>query len=803
MKRFLMMAAALVLAAAAYAEEFHPKADDKAIVVCGNARFTVLTDRIIRMEWSEDGVFEDNATLAIVNRNLPVPRFKVKKSGSRVEILTDKVRLSYSGKGRFARNNLRVSFSMNGKTVIWFPGADDSGNLKGTTRTLDGCRGYSHVSKDGNELENGILSRDGWAVIDESERHLLVPVKSDWKHWVSERPEGDRQDLYIFAYGHQYTEALADYVKVAGRIPLPPKFTLGYWWSRYWIYTDEEILDLGRQMRERNIPMDVFIIDMDWHETWKELDKRFGRDELGESYGWTGYTWNHRLIPDPDGMLKELHDMGYKTALNLHPASGIRPHEACYRTFVDDYLSRTGEYDGPEGYVYSAEGHKYAGYDKAVGKPGYSAPVPFRLDQQAWADAYFNSVLYPIERQGIDFWWLDWQQWMLSRYVKNLSNTFWCNYVFFNDKLRQGRALGLDAMRPFIYHRWGGLGSHRYQLGFSGDTCDTWEVLYFLPYFTATASNVGYGYWGHDIGGHMHPRGVNGPTNPEVYTRWLQYAVFTPIFKTHSTQSADLDRRIWSYPSHYEYMKAAIELRYALSPYIYDAARYAYDTGVSMCRPLYYYYPEDDKAYEVRDEYLFGDNILATALSSAAGADGRTEKTMWFPGGCDWYDMAHHEMIPGGCEKTLHYTIDENPWYLRAASVVPMCHGLKNLQSITNSLDILVAPGEGECSYTHYEDDGVSQRYADEYAKTLIVNVCDASGQTVTVCPREGSYKGMPSTRRLSFVFEGVPASSSVTVTAAGVECEVKSAFNGKALTVEVPEMPAGKEVKTVLHYGD
>ena len=314
---------------------------------------------------------------------------------------------------------------------------------------------------------------------------------------------------------------------------------------------------------------------------------------------------------------------------------------------------------------------------------------------------------------------------------------------------------------------------------------------------------MGYGYWGHDIGGHMHPRGVNGPTNPEVYTRWLQYAVFTPIFKTHSTQSADLDRRIWSYPSHYEYMKAAIELRYALSPYIYDAARYAYDTGVSMCRPLYYYYPEDDKAYEVRDEYLFGDNILATALSSVAGADGRTEKTMWFPGGCDWYDMAHHEMIPGGCEKTLHYTIDENPWYLRAASVVPMCHGLKNLQSITNSLDILVAPGEGECSYTHYEDDGVSRRYAEEYARTLIVNKCDASGKTVTVSPREGSYKGMPSTRRLSFVFEGVPASSSVTVTAAGVECEVKSAFNGKALTVEVPEMPAGKEVKTVLHYGD
>lgn len=126
-----------------------------------------------------------------------------------------------------------------------------------------------------------------------------------------------------------------------------------------------------------------------------------------------------------------------------------------------------------------------------------------------------------------------------------------------------------------IYHRWGGLGSHRYQLGFSGDTYDTWDVLAFLPYFTATASNVGYGYWGHDIGGHMQM--VKRPTEAEMMTRWIQYGVFTPIFKTHSNNSSRMERRIWAFPNHYEYMKDAIELRYALSPYIYDMARKAYD----------------------------------------------------------------------------------------------------------------------------------------------------------------------------------------------------------------------------------
>ena len=792
----------LCAASAAFADEFHPKANDAAVVVSGNARFTVLTDRIIRMEWSADGFFEDNATLAIVNRELPVPEFRVTNKAGRTEISTGKVKLVYNGDGKFTADNLSVSFKMGGKTVTWKPGADDSANLKGTCRTLDGCRGYSHISMDNTGLENGIISRDGWSVIDESERHLLVPVDSDWKYWVSQRPEGERQDLYIFAYGHDYMGALADYTKVAGRIPLPPKFTLGYWWSRYWIYTDEEVLDLGRQMRDRDIPMDVFIIDMDWHETWKEMEKRLGRDELGEGRGWTGYTWNHELFPDPEGTLYSLHQMGYKTALNLHPASGIRSYEACYKDFVKDYLSRTDNYDGPKNYVYPEGGYKYAWMDKAVGKPGYSAIVPFRLDQQEWADAYFNSVLHPIERQGIDFWWLDWQQWKLSRYVPGLNNTFWCNYVFFNDKVRQSAYLGLDAPRPFIYHRWGGLGSHRYQLGFSGDTCDTWEVLEFIPYFTATASNVGYGYWGHDIGGHMHPRGVTGPTNPEVYTRWLQYAVFTPIFKTHSTQSKDLDRRIWSYPDHYQYMKEAIQLRYALSPYIYDAARFAYDTGVSMCRPLYYYYPEVEKAYNSPEEYMFGENILATVLCSPAGEDGKTARKMWFPAGCDWYDMAHHTMIPGGSEKTLYYTIAENPWYVKAASVVPMCFGLTELQSISNHLDILVAPGAGKSSYVHYEDDGSTQQYVNEYATTVISNVSKGRTKTVTVAAREGQYKGMPQTRKLSFMLEGVPAGAAVSVKgipAAGEAAAVEPlncVHSGTALVVELPELPADEKVE-------
>ncbi|MBQ0115116.1 MAG: DUF4968 domain-containing protein, partial [Bacteroidales bacterium] len=263
------------------AEETNPVANPNAVVTCGNARFTVLTDRLIRMEWSADGKWEDRATLAVINRDLPVPEFTTDHNGDGVTIKTNKVTLRYDGNGKFNAGNLKVSFGMNGKEVTWKPGDNDKGNLMGTTRSLDGCEGFDVLSKVEKELEKGILSRDGWAIVDESSRHVLVKDDSDWGEWVDCREDGDRQDLYIFAYGHDYKAALADFTKVAGKIPMPPKFTFGYWWSRFWAYTDTEMLDLAKEMRKREIPIDVFIIDMDWHELSLGIQARYGNDEFG------------------------------------------------------------------------------------------------------------------------------------------------------------------------------------------------------------------------------------------------------------------------------------------------------------------------------------------------------------------------------------------------------------------------------------------------------------------------------------------------------------------------------------------
>lgn len=724
MKRFLALLTALACTLSPAIAD-NPKADAKAVVTSGNARFTVLTPQLIRMEWSADGQFEDRATLTFVNRETPVPEFKVRESKSKLTITTPALTLTYLKNGKFSDKNLKAVFTLNGKEVVWTPGMENPQNLLGTTRTLDGADG----SKLKEPMEQGILSRAGWSLIDDSQRHVLTPDGSEWEEWVEARPEGDRQDLYLFAYGHDYKQALADYALVAGRAPMPPKYTLGYWWSRYWQYSDNEFVDLVNKLKSMDVPIDVLIVDMDWHETWGLRKSNSPKDEYGQRIGWTGYTWQKELFPSPANFLKWTENEELKVALNLHPASGIQPYEAVYDDFTKEY-------------GWSEKGKS----------------VPFKIDERKWADAYFKTVLEPMERDGVDFWWLDWQQWKESKYTPGLSNTFWLNHTFFNHAERQN-----PGLRPFIYHRWGGLGSHRYPLAFSGDTYATWPMLAYLPYFTATASNVNYGWWGHDIGGHMFHK-TQKATDPELYTRWLQYGVFTPIFKTHSTKDPRIERCIWCFPDHMFLMRDAIRLRYTLAPYIYNAARENYDTGVGMCRPMYYDYPESDKAYETPEQFMFGNDILATTITQPVDSiTGLAPRTIWFPEGA-WFDCATGSMYEGGRTEELHYTLAENPHYVKAGSIIPMNPAtVKNLQQPCDTLVLTFIPG-GDGQLRHYEDDGMSQQYKTNYAVTTVSKKQEGNTVRVRISPREGSFAGASDNRSYELRFPAVFPPKSVKV---------------------------------------
>ena len=733
MNKQLILAAALTTAftaAVAAVPAENPVADNGAVVECGNARFTVLTPRMVRMEWSADKKFEDAKTLTVVNRHLDVPRYKVNTTKKGVTISTDAMQLTYTNDGRpFDERNISVIFPLKGKKTKWTPASVDTLNLMGTARTLDRADG----SKMGKApMEKGLLSRAGWAVIDDSRNQLLVPTDSHWGEWVTARPDTTVIDWYFMAYGHDYKTALADYQAISGRAPMPPKSTFGYWWSRYWQYSDDELVDIVNKMRSYDIPLDVLIVDMDWHDTFGLTKNNPRRDEYGERIGWTGYTWQPELFPNPANFLEWAHRENLITALNLHPASGIQPYEKCYDAFVAEY-----------------------------GKPENGGSVPFKMDEQKWADAYFNTVLGPMEKDGVDFWWLDWQQWVNSKYTPGLSNTFWLNHTFFKHAGEHS-----SGRRPFIYHRWGGLGSHRYPLGFSGDTYATWASLAFQPWFTATASNVNYGYWGHDIGGHLFHSKVK-ETDPELYLRWIQYGVFTPIFKTHSTKDRRIVRYPWAFPDHQFMMRDAIRLRYTLVPYIYNASRHNYDTGVAMCRPMYYEYPEVEKAYNVPEQYFFGDDIIATAVAVPVDSvSGLAPRSIWLPEG-KWYDCATGAMLDAG-EHNLSYTQAENPWYVRAGAIIPMNPAnISSLQVPCDTLVLTFYPG-ADGSLRHYEDDGESEEYTDRYAITEVTKKLTSAETRVKIGARQGTYQGARDSRAYELRFPATYPPTKVTVN--GVE---------------------------------
>lgn len=729
-------------------EEWNPLAQEEAVVTSGSARFTILTPRLIRIQYSTLGRFEDRATFAVVNRRLPVPAFTSTEEDGYLIIRTDSLTLRYKVGSRIQKqfkncNILGITFQMNGRQILWYPGKDDALNLLGTQRTLDGDIGDTHRVS----LEKGLLSRDGWAVLDESpsfqrgdgSRSFPFEGEVDGIPWIGSPVDANAIDWYFFGYGHQYKDALGDYVRIAGRQPLPPKYMFGYWYSKYQAYSQSDIQQLVRDMENKDVPHDVLMIDCDWHQN-----------------SWTGWTWNKSLFPNPATLLNWLHTHNTKTALNLHPADGIGSSDDNFSKIRSDM-----------------------GLDASV------TTVPWQLEDSTFYRTFFKNIMRVRERQGVDFWWLDWQQDLTSKYITGLGQTFWLNHVFYNDM-----RLNRTDRRPVIFHRWGGLGSHRYPIGFSGDTFATYGTLQFESYVTATAANVCFGYWGHDGGGYLQPNNVS--TDPELVLRWMQFCVFQPIFRTHGSSQSGCERRIWKFPN-FDLQNEVFKLRYTLVPYIYTAARQAYDTGVSICRPLYYEWPEENKAYSVEDEYLFGDDILVSPVVTPASSAGTSERKTWLPKGY-WFDICRNRMLSGGRTITDQYALDEIPYFIRLGSIIPCNPTLSHLKAEPSSLVLWVIPGDdGEGRL--YEDQGDSEAYKDgEFATTRFEQRHSAEGTTLTIHPREGSYEGMLQERAWQVVFFSMEEPSFVRIDGEETHDWTYDEVL-RRLTVNVPTRPCSETI--------
>jgi alpha-glucosidase len=379
--------------------------------------------------------------------------------------------------------------------------------------------------------------------------------------------------------------------------------------------------------------------------------------------------------------------------------------------------------------------------------------------------------------------------------------TWWLNYIHFTDQQREGK-------RPLIQHRWGGLGNHRHQIGFSGDTNSSWEQLGFQFWFTATAANVGYAYWSHDIGGHLP-----GVVDPELYTRWVQFGGFSPILRTHFTKNPDAERRPWALPAPYsDILRSAYQLRYALEPYTYTEARKTFDTGIAFFRPLYYDWPDADAAYTSKGEYIFGDQMLAAPVATASDKiTGLATENVWLPPGewIEWPTGKHFAVADqAGSSFARNFSIDQVPVYLRAGAIVPMQPPMRYTgEKPVDPLIVNVWPLQpgSTSNYSVYEDSGVAVEYQrGAFTRTPIKATQSGDTLRIEIGPVQGSFPGMLRARayELSLPADWPPAAVTVNgavVKRAAAPGEKGWVFAGNTLTTIIPVPSRSVDAKATI----
>ena len=632
--------------------------DSEKTVLFQDVRISVITDRILRVERCNDDVFEDRPTQVVLERNFAKPHFTYEKNGDKVLIKTHCVTFIVDLK------SLKVAVEKGERRVS----AKDGVNLKGTARTLDFSWGKWQLPSIRVNMGKGLFSSCGITEIDDSKSFVILDDGS-----VAPRKKGV-VDKYIFAFGDDYLGGLKEFYSLTGATPVLPKYALGNWWSRYHAYTQDEYISLMDKFSEKQIPLTVATVDMDWHLV-KDVPREARKlPHAFQGAGWTGYTFNRKLFPDYKQFFEELKARGLAITLNLHPKDGVRFFEEQYPE-----MARANGID-----------------------PESKKTVEFDFTDMRFIKSYFDILHHPYEDDGVDFWWIDWQQGKKSK-LKGFDPLWALNHYHTLDNDRKGS--------PLILSRYAGIGSHRYPLGFSGDTFVKWSSLKLQPYFTATASNVGYTWWSHDIGGHIFSNG-----DSELYTRWVQYGVFSPINRLHSNNTS-LSKEPWLYGDKAEKIVTDfMRLRHRMLPYLYTANIRTARDGEPLTMPMYYL-DKTQRGYRAKNQYYFGSELMVAPVVVKRKKDGFAYVKVYLPKG-KWTDFFTGKVYCGEQMLAMQIPLDRMPVFAKEGAIIPLIKERNGNSTDFDQLEVRVYPGDNKYrmfdhgGYTDFEVQKVEGGYA-------------------------------------------------------------------------------------------
>ncbi|MFI7386269.1 TIM-barrel domain-containing protein [Streptomyces sp. NPDC049813] len=622
--------------------------------------------------------------------------------------------------------------------------------LGGYRRGLDGVSGAG----DAPVTTPGLLQRDGWYLLDDTPSALYDTEAKK----VRPRPGhsgSPYQDGYLFGYGHDYKQALGDLATLTGPPALLPAWAYGVWYSEYIDRTDADYRStILPAFRSEGVPLDVLVTDTDY----KAVND------------WSGWEIDRAKFPDPQDFFDWSASQGLHNTLNVHPSIlASDPQFAQAQATAKGKLTKGGCASGA-----SVEDNCYT----------FDFGDPDQL--KAYMDLHRT-----MDRQGNDFWWLDWccdasrsslpgvspDAWINQQYADATAGTLGRGFVLSRayGSLQAGGYSGQQALPT------GPWADKRTTVHFTGDTSSTWGMLKFeVGYTPGESAATGMAAVTHDIGGHNDTTGLTGSETyddngtprtthrlpDDLYARWVQFGTFQPVDRLHSNHS---DRLPWQYGTAARTSADAfLNLRERLVPYTYSLAEEAHRTGLPIVRPAYLEYPDEPGAYTAADsEYFYGSDVLVAPVTTP-GSSATT--SVWFPPG-RWTDYFTGKTYTGGATHEVTTGLDTMPVFLKAGGILPTRshdvtdHDRNPLTDVTLSV-AAGAPG----SYSLYEDDGASPRKT-KSATTRVRYEEKGTHRTVTIDPAKGSFPGQVQHRTWTLALLGTHTAPK-QVTAHGVRLD-------------------------------
>lgn len=733
------------------------------VVVDGDARFEVITPTLIRLEYAADGRFEDRPTLTVPRTPRAVPAFtSTVVDGWRV-IRTDEVVLKWRrGSGSFEAADLRLQYLDKGTTKTVWPTAGAAHRfLGGWTRALD-------LSSGPVPLNKGILTREGWYVLDDSATALMTPEEPGFA--VRPARSGAYQDWYTFAYGQDYARALADLRALTGTSPLLPRSAFGVWFSKYIAYSDAELRALAARFEAEGIPLDTLSLDTDFKRINDPVGSAIASTAVGQpgkAFSWNGWDWNTSLFPDPEGFTAWAERRGLNLLANIHPS-------------ISSNDPRFAQADEVAGGLPTDEGCRVI-----------QADVTGTCHVFDWTDARDLEAYFGLHKtfadSGIDGFWLDWCCEAPGAVdAPGLSPDTWINQQYAEYQERRGSRwpafsrIGASYVADGVYGDrgvgaggTGALAEHRNTIQFTGDTCATWEMLAFQAELTAAEAAIGLPYVSHDIGSFngtpflgecqaVAAALTGSPVPDDLYVRWLQFGAFQPLDRLHSNHGKRLP---WEYGLEARAAATqALRLRGSLVPYTYTAARRAVDTGLPIAGPLYLQWPGSAAAYQHPSQYTFGRDLVVAPVTSPASSDGLAAVKLWVPPG-DWVEYSTGRRYAGPQTITTKVPLSRIPVLVRAGAVVPTQPlGVRTAAGPARRLVLTAYPGNrgtGEL----YDDAGTGFGYQrGELTRTTFTQVRDAGVTTLTIGRARGSFPGALTARSWDLRLRDLARPTAVTL---------------------------------------